>query len=216
MKLLKKLVLCAGLCLFVVQQGPMAQGVSTWLVLVVDRSGSIDDDELRLQRDAYVEILRDPEMASAFANASVAIVEFDSSAEVAVNWASATEAADAYARYRPVAPRGGTAIGRGLETALALLEGKTGDRIIDVSGDGRDNRDQILLAQTRKQALQGDIEINGLIFEGRSNDRVTRYFQEKVITGFTVTIGNLNDFADALRRKLRRELNLAEVTVSPS
>lgn len=188
----------------------MAQGVSTWLVLAVDRSGSIDDDELRLQRDAYVDILRDPEMASAFANASVAIVEFDNSAEIAVNWSSATEAAEAYALYRPVAPRGGTAIGRALETALELLEGKTGERIIDVSGDGRDNRDQILLAQTRNQALREDIEINGLIFEGRSNDRVTRYFQEKVITGFTVTIGSLDDFAEALRRKLRRELNLAD------
>lgn len=205
----KTLTLLIGLCLFAMPHLAAAQPVQIWLVLVVDRSGSIDDDELRLQRNAYVEILRDPGMTAAFANAQIAIVEFDNTAEVAVGWSSARVAADLYAAYAPVAPRGGTAIGRGLQTALELLDGKSGDLIIDVSGDGRDNRDQILLEESKSQAIKAGIEINGLIFDGRANGRVTRYFEEKVITGFTLTISSLNDFADALRRKLQRELNLA-------
>lgn len=210
----KHMTFCARIlvaCMLLVSNAAIAQPVTTWLVLVVDRSGSIDDDELRLQRGAYVEILRDPAMADAFASARIAIVEFDNTAEVAVDWSRAAEAANRYADYTPYAPRGGTAIGRGLQTALNLLVDKTGDRIIDVSGDGRDNRDQILLKDMRDTAIAADIEINGLIFEGRANDRVTRYYEDKVITGFTVTIANLADFADALRRKLRRELNLAKL-----
>lgn len=203
------LVVLAAVSLFAAAQTTNSQIAGTWLVLVVDRSGSIDDDELRLQRNAYIEILSDPTMAAEFADTRIAIVEFDSDAEIAVDWSTALEAADKYAAYAPVAPRGGTAIGRGLDAALSLLDGKPVERIIDVSGDGRDNRDQILLSETRAAAIRSDIEINGLIFEGRANDRVTRYYQEKVVTGFTLTISHLDDFEDALRRKLRRELNLA-------
>lgn len=190
---------------------PLAQARNSpaWLVLVVDRSGSISDEELSLQRAAYVSILRDPTMAEAFARTKVAIVEFDTTAEIVVDWTGATEASFLYAAYNPVAPRGGTSIGRGLEAALRLLEGRAGERIVDISGDGRDNRDQILLANVRAAALRGGVEINGLVFEGRSNARVTEYYKEKVVTGFTIGIGSMDDFLDALRQKLQRELNLA-------
>ncbi|MEL7464744.1 MAG: DUF1194 domain-containing protein [Pseudomonadota bacterium] len=186
-----------------------ATEVETWLVLMVDRSGSIDDDELGLQRSAYVEILGDPEIGATFAGARVAIIEFDTRAELVVDWSTFAVAAQRYAAYAPAAPRGGTAIGGGLQLALSLLADRPGHRIVDVSGDGRDNRDQILLADMRARARREGVEINGLVFESRSSDRVARYFEERVITGFVVTIDDLNDFADALRRKLRLELQLA-------
>lgn len=180
-----------------------------WLVLVVDRSGSISDEELRLQRGAYVSILRDPAMAEVFAGTMVAIVEFDTEAELVVDWTGATEASFLYAAYDPVAPRGGTSIGRGLEAAMRLLEGRAGERIVDISGDGRDNRDQILLEEVREEALRSGVEINGLVFEGRSNARVTEYYKEKVVTGFIISISSMDDFLNALKRKLQQELNLA-------
>lgn len=211
LRILRPLVACFWLT--TLASPVMAQTVSSWLVLVVDRSGSISDDELRLQRNAYVEILRDPQMADTFRSTRIAIVEFDNLAEVAVGWSTASAAADAYDAFAPVAPRGGTAIGRGLEEALALLQGKSGERIIDVSGDGRDNRDQIMLEDARNKALNANIEINGLIFEDATSDKVDRYYREKVVTGFTIAISNLDDFADALRQKLRRELNLAHLAV---
>jgi len=200
-------------CLFwALSLGPAwADKVSSWLVLVVDRSGSISDDELRLQRDAYIEILRDPEMAAVFDGARIAIVEFDNTAEVAVGWSTASAAADNYATFAPVAPRGGTAIGLGLEAALELLRGKSGERIIDVSGDGRDNRDQILLEEMRMYAVSNDIEINGLVFEDRSKDRVGRYYRDKVTTGFMLSVSDLDDFADAMRQKLRHQPRLCAV-----
>ena len=205
------LTLFIGVCLTAPTAVHSAPALS-WLVLVVDRSGSISDDELRLQRDAYVEILRDPAMAATCRYTRGAIVEFDNSAELAVGWSSAAAAADQYAAFAPVAPRGGTAIWRGLNLALDLLRGKTGERIIDVSGDGRDNRDQIMLERARNNARRADIEINGLIFEDANSDRVNRYYQENVVTGFTISISSLDDFAGALRQKLRRELNLARLT----
>ena len=177
MRLCHRMLLAA--CLLLAPWPAFAEAVENWLVLVVDRSGSIDDNELRLQRSAYVEILGDPAMAAAFAATRVAIVEFDNRPEAAVDWSTMPEAAERYARFAPVAPRGGTAIGAGLKLAMNLLEGRPGQRIIDVSGDGRDNRDQILLADMRARARREGVEINGLIFEGRSNDRVTRYYQEQ-------------------------------------
>lgn len=203
--LLRTLLACAAAL------APVAEAaeVEAWLVLAVDRSGSIDDDELRLQRNAYVEILSDPEIGATFAGTRVAIIEFDTRAELVVDWSTLAGAAERYASYAPVAPRGGTAIGGGLQLALSLLANRPGRRIVDVSGDGRDNRDQILLADMRAKARREGIEINGLVFEGRASERVTRYFEEKVISGFVVTIDDLSDFADALRRKLQLELQLA-------
>ena len=92
---------------------------------------------------------------------------------------------------------------------MALLRDRTGERIIDVSGDGRDNRDPLLLAEVRAEARREGVEINGLVFEGRASARVTDYFRDMVVSGFTLSIADLDDFADALRRKLRRELKLS-------
>ena len=53
-----------------------------YLVLLIDRSRSIDEDELRLQRRAYARLLNDPDVISALGEAKVAIVAFDSKAEI--------------------------------------------------------------------------------------------------------------------------------------
>ena len=42
-----------------------------WLVLLIDRSRSIDEDELRLQRRAYTRLLNDPAVISALGAAQV-------------------------------------------------------------------------------------------------------------------------------------------------
>ena len=41
---------------------PGAARADAWLVLLVDRSNSIDAGELRLQREAYVRVLTDPDV----------------------------------------------------------------------------------------------------------------------------------------------------------
>lgn len=176
-----------------------------WLVLVVDRSNSIDADELALQRRAYVSVLNDEVIVAALEKTSVAIVEFDNSAEVVVPWTDVRDAAAQYAQWHAAGARGGTGIGHGLRAALDLLQAKSGRRVVDVSGDGRENRDSVLLEQWRNDATAAGIRINGLVIGGRTLYDLKRYYQQNVANGFVMEIDDVADFRAALKRKILQE-----------
>ena len=127
---------------------PAAAALVDWLVLLVDSSGSIDADEYRLQHEAYITVLRDPDIGLLLEGAHVAIVEFAELPEVIVDWSADPErAAGAYeAHSRRVAwpgPASTTGIARALGLALDMLEDKPGRKVIDISGDGSDNVDGV-------------------------------------------------------------------------
>ncbi len=177
-----------------------------WLVLVVDRSKSIDERELALQRNAYIRLLSDDKVIQALGGAKVAIVEFDTRPEIVVDWSDPAAAALAYRRKSPDGPRGQTGIGGGLTTALALLAGKSGRLVIDVSGDGRDNVDHTLLAQARAAATRQAVEVNGLAIMNRETPDIDRYYSSHVVNGFVVAAEGPGDFQNALMRKLFYEV----------
>jgi Protein of unknown function (DUF1194) len=177
-----------------------------WLVLVVDRSKSIDDRELALQRNAYVRLLSDAGVVGALGGAQVAIVEFDTRSEIVVDWTDPQSAARAYQRRGPDSLRGQTGIGRALTTALALLAGKSGRLVIDVSGDGRENIDSALLAEARGAASAQAIEINGLAIMNDQAPELDRYYSASVVNGFVLPVGQRDDFLNALKHKLFYEI----------
>jgi hypothetical protein len=189
------LVLAAGL-------GAAPARAVDWLVLVVDRSNSIDDRELLLQRSAYVRLLSDKAVIRALGNARVAIVEFDSRPEIVVEWTDAASAAAIYERTPPLGLRGQTGIGRAITSALSLLVGKSGHMVIDVSGDGRENVDSLLLAQARAAASERAIEINGLAILNEETPDLDAYYSRAVVTGFVLPVEGRDDFYRALKRKL--------------
>ena len=191
-------LLCAGLA-------PPCLAVD-WLVLVVDRSNSIDDRELALQRNAYVRLLSDAQVIEALGPARVAIVEFDSRSEIVVDWTDPAAAALAYGRKAPDGLRGQTAIGSALATALGLLAGKGGRLVVDVSGDGRENVDHALLAQARAAATAQAIEINGLAIMNGEVPEIDRYYSGEVVNGFVLGVERGEDFLAALKRKLFYEV----------
>ena len=119
---------CLGLAF---AAGPAA--ATDWLVLLVDRSNSIDPEELRLQRQAYIHLLTDEAVVRALSDTQVAIVEFDSRTELVTGWTSAEGAAQRYSRRSPDGLRGQTGIGHAVELALGLLAGKKGRKVIDVN-----------------------------------------------------------------------------------
>ena len=177
-----------------------------WLVLVVDRSNSIDADELHLQRQAYVDVLNDGKIARALQDTLIAIVEFDNTATIIVPWTTARDAAAQYAAALTApSTRGGTGIGHGLGAALELLNEKQGRRVIDISGDGRENRDSVLLERRREAATASGIEINGLVLSGRTQYDLKRYYKQKVVNGFVIEIDDVADFHAALKRKILQE-----------
>jgi hypothetical protein len=177
-----------------------------WLVLVVDRSSSVDERELALQRNAYIRLLSDADVISALGPARVAIVEFDTRPEIVVDWTDPASAARAYRRKPPDGLRGQTGIGGALTTALALLVGKSGRLVIDVSGDGRDNVDHALLAEARATAISRAVEVNGLAIINRDTPEIDRYYSSDVVNGFVLSVERQGDFLDALKRKLFYEV----------
>jgi hypothetical protein len=177
-----------------------------WLVLVVDRSQSIDERELALQRNAYIRLLSDIDVIHALGPAKVAIVEFDTRPEIVVDWTDPAAAALAYRHKAPDGVRGQTGIGGALTTALALLVGKSGRMVIDVSGDGRDNVDHDLLARARAAATSQAVEVNGLAIMTRETPEIDRYYSSDVVNGFVLSVEQQGDFLNALKRKLFYEV----------
>ena len=195
--------------------------VSIELVLAVDVSRSVDDDEYDLQMTGIAEAFRHPEIIDLIGrHDGVAVTLFQWDEAVYRNrmipWrllrgpASALSfAAEVEVLERSPARRF-TGIGKAIEFGVLLIAGNefTGRQLkIDISGDGRDNIGSLPSAW-RQRARSLGIAINGLpILIDTFN--LDTYYREKVILGpdaFLEIATDYNDFARAFLRKLRREI----------
>ncbi len=201
------------------------------LVMSVDVSGSIDAEELQMQRDGYVAALTDPEVVRAITRGvlgriAVAYAEWGSYGHqrLVVDWALIDGAASAqsFAAALAKAPiRGGvgTSISGAIEFALPMF-GKNGfdgtRKVIDISGDGPNNSGG-LVNLARDRAAAAGVAINGLpIINDRPNRMdfpglpdLDKYYEGCVITGegsFVIVAGNFQAFGEAIRRKLILEI----------
>jgi hypothetical protein len=207
-----------------------AQPVDTLLVLCVDASGSIDDDEFAFQRDGYAEAIADPRILRAIASGrrgaiAVAFVEWGTpgAPRTVIDWMRIDGPASAAAlgasiKVAPRVRQTSNAIGDAIAHAHAMIRNSpiTAERaVIDVSGDGPDNRSHIPAAQARDAAVNAGITINALavLKEGsmlptRAEMLVASYTRD-VIGGpgaFLVTARDYPDFAQAIFNKLIREI----------
>ncbi|MCC7428483.1 MAG: DUF1194 domain-containing protein [Alphaproteobacteria bacterium] len=150
--------------------------VDVALVLAVDVSRSIDDDEARLQREGYRAAITDRRIVAAIQGGMVGAVGL-----VFMEWASASlqrvvvpwrridgmEAARAFADAIGAADRVAwprTSISAALDYSVRLLADcpyEATRKVIDVSGDGVNNHGRPL-ELARKDALDQGITINGL------------------------------------------------------
>jgi hypothetical protein len=205
------LAVAVGLAAAAAPGAPQAALID-WLVLLIDASASIDVDEYRLQHDAYVNVLQDPDLGRLLAGARIAIVEFATAPELVVGWTDdAGLVAQAYAghmrRTSGPGPANTTGIARALARALDMLEGKAGRKVVDISGDGPDNVDwiQAVWAQ-RERARAMQVEINGLAIPTPEEPTIDRYYGEHVITGFLEISREHADFERALLMKMHIEI----------
>lgn len=204
--------------------------VDVELVLAVDISYSMDEDELRLQRHGYAEALTSPEVQAAIANGTlrriaVAYVEWAGAAEqrLVVDWAliDGPESARAFADKllaQPYRRAYRTSISGALVFSAPLFDRNAFDgvrRVIDVSGDGANNQG-IPVEDARDEAVRRGIVINGLpILIKRPNfgnmdlAELDRYYEDCVIGGegsFMVPIKSREQFGAAIRMKLIMEI----------
>ncbi len=204
------------------------------LILAIDVSASVDAGEYRLQSGGLAAALRDIEVQTAFlarpdAPVSVAVFEWSGAdyQRLVIGWTSIETGAQldsmaAAIETNPVPPvQTTTGIGAAMFFAGDLFARGPActERTLDISGDGQNN-DWPRPEQVRIDPLLAGITINGLVIgadfpmdhELNPNrmGALTAYYRNRVIKGsgaFVVTAEDFEDFGNAMRRKLIRELS---------
>ncbi len=220
--------LCALLLGLATARASAETPVTLELLLAVDCSSSVDADEYRLQMRGLAAAFRDARVQEAIARngpegIAVAVLQWAGAygQERAIGWTRLRDAADAgtFAARIEASPRlaigGPTAIGPALIEAADWIgdNGFAGARrIIDVSGDGRDNEGASPIF-ARSAALTAGIVINGLAILNEERN-LAGYYAAAVTGGpdaFVETAEDYGDFARAMQRKLLREIGAAPV-----
>jgi hypothetical protein len=199
------------------------QLVDLALVLAVDASGSVDRVRFELQKQGYVAAFRHPRVIGAIQSGptqaiAVIMVQWTGPAlqVIAVPWTRISDAAsaNAFADRIAAAPRalfgGGTSISGAIDTAMALLFDnpfKAARRVIDISGDGSNNRGRSV-SQARDEAIAKGVGINGLPILALEPD-LDSYYRENVIGGpgaFVIAAKDFETFGEAILKKLIAEI----------
>ncbi len=202
------------------------------LVLAIDVSASVNDDEFNLQRQGTAQALREPTVMAAIDRApggiAIAVVQWSSITRQALglDWVSLHSSEDAltYANTIEAMPRripgGGTMIHSGLDFAGRMLEAAPGfarRRVIDLSGNGQSDDLERMLEARDRLAKEG-VVINALAIEEHHDD-LTSYFHQHLISGpnaFVITAEEFENFAEAMHIKLLREISGAIVSEGQS
>jgi hypothetical protein len=205
----------------------MAEAADVAVCLAVDCSSSVDFDEFGLMVEGYASAFAEPEVAQAIGagrrGAAAFAVLFWSgpgTTEVMLPWTvlRPEEAAGFGARMAALpraVPPGATALGEALGIAVEVTElarALAPRLVIDVSGDGRSNAGPPP-GPARDRAVAAGMTVNALAVLDEEPDLVA-HFAEEVIGGpgaFVMTAATYGDFADAILRKLLRELRGAPV-----
>ncbi|SHO59886.1 Protein of unknown function [Pseudoxanthobacter soli DSM 19599] len=210
-----------------------AETVDLELVLAADGSGSIDPEELKLQREGYASALTSPEVMSAIASnlhGAIAVLYLEwgapSSQDIVVDWMTIRTPADAdaFADRLRAAPRrsyGYNSISNAILFADRLMRENAAEglkRVIDVSGDGpniggapiREARDQVVAGGTVINALSvrraGSQTAGSMAWTGQP---LEDYYRDNVIGGpgaFVEIADETRRFTDAVRSKLVQEI----------
>ena len=204
--------------------------VDVVLVLAVDVSRSVDEDEARLQREGYRNAVSDPAVVEAIRGGMIgavglAYVEWAGAEyqKLVLPWTRIASQLDAtaWADRLAEAPRASlswTSISGALDfsrNVLAQAPYEATRRVIDVSGDGVNNSGGPV-EMARDRLVAEGVTINGLPIV---NDRPTfgrmppipldEYFRDSVVGGpgaFVIVAEDFHSFGNAVKRKLIREI----------
>ena len=192
---------------------------SVALALTVDVSGSINEQEYRLQMDGVAAALRDTAVSDALVSSQAALMLVQWSGanrqEVSVGWRRMLSSDDVedFAATVEVVPRAWAVYSTGIGNALLFTAAQfdavedCDRKVIDVSGDGYSNEGPAPLEISEVLALQG-FQINGLAIEGDEFE-LTEYYKHNVIGGeaaFVFTAETYADYPRTIWRKLLSEL----------
>jgi hypothetical protein len=197
--------------------------VALELILAVDTSASVDAREFELQIRGIAEAFAHPEVIAAIeslgsAGLAVTLVQWsvpgNSAMVLPFHQVHDARTAKAFGFLVGLAQRrgfsGSTAMGHAIDYCIYLLENNefAGERrVIDVSGDGRNNAPPDV-EPARDAAVRRGITINGLAILS-DDPRLDIYYKRSVIGGpdaFVEVADDFSRFAAAIRQKLIREI----------
>ncbi len=209
------------------QSGCSGGQVDLALVLAVDVSGSVNRQEYELQTHGIAAAFRKPDIVAAIqagrhGRISVNLMSWGDPdyEKLVTGWYNVSDAASAEA-FAAVAKGfegrtgGGTGIGVAIGYGITLIEtsGLTAIRkVVDVSGDGtemgeiREPRFTVTLAKAMREAH--GVTVNGLAIRNDVPD-LDQYYRDHVAGGpgsFVISISGYDDYAEAIHRKLLREI----------
>lgn len=204
------------------------------LVLAIDVSASVDRQEYRLQSGGLAAALRDVEVRAAFLSrpdlpVALAVFEWSGASyqNLIVDWTmvqderSLDRVAAAIEQNPLPAEQTTTAIGGAMLYARDLLARgpACAERTIDISGDGQNN-DWPRPEEVRHDPGLAGVTINGLVIGAdfpidhalnpNRMGALRNYYANRVIKGpaaFVEEAEDFEDFGNAMRRKLVRELS---------
>ena len=204
-----------------------AESVDVQLVLAVDTSGSVSEMRFDLQKRGYVSAFRSPQLLRAIqsgAARSIAATMVQWTGPVlqvvVVPWTVIRDETSMHAFADAIerAPRqlfgGGTSISGAIDYAMTLFpksQFNGGRRVIDVSGDGANNRGRPVTA-ARDEAVSAGASINGLPILALE-PFLDRYYWDNVVGGpgaFVIAAQSYETFAEAVLKKLVIEIASAE------
>jgi len=224
---ISKYIFIIFLSLFFYKDTIIAQNifVDLELVLAVDVSSSVDEEEYQLQVRGVAAAFRHPDVVAAIEGTggnglAVAMVQWsDNEEQVLVGgWHIIRNAADAaqYARIIKRSPRiiagGQTSIAGALSFSINEINNNninSNRKVIDVSGDGRANNG-IHPMNIRDIAIDQGITINGLVILNEE-PFLDGYFERGVIGGrggFVMIAEDYRDYAAMILQKLLREIGM--------
>ncbi|AJD44990.1 DUF1194 domain-containing protein [Rhizobium sp. SEMIA 4085] len=201
--------------------------VDVELVLAVDTSRSMDYEEVRIQREGYIEALKHKEFIDAVKGGltgRIVISYFEWAGYVVpgsvIEWQAIETQQDALdfankLEARPISTQRRTSISAAIAQGATMIVSSPYDgirKVIDVSGDGPNNSGDPVMS-TRDKALGVGIVINGLAIMLRPAEApsgLDKYYADCVIGGpgsFVLPVRKIEDFAVAVRRKLVMEIS---------
>ena len=200
------------------------------LVLAIDVSSSVEEAEYQLQMQGFAAAFRDSAVQAAIVSGPAGRI-----AVATILWADATtpkahgpwfvlagaEDAEGFASYMARLQRtveGGTGIGAGIAAGIRMFDRNAYQaprQVVDVSGDGRETPAReytVLIPMARAMASARGVSVNGLAIINEDPD-LAGWYRDNVIAGpgsFVIAATDFEDFAEAIRRKLIREIEHQE------
>jgi len=200
-----------------------AASVDLALVLAIDTSGSVSNDRMTLQIHGCAHAIENPEVIAAVragrhGRIAVTFVEWSSKdrQDQVIDWTLIEDkpSAQSFAARIMISDRsipGATSIGGAIDFSVRLFTEcgyRATRRVIDISGDGRDNDGDRDVTEARDDAVSAGITINGLPIPG-VEEELDRYYQENVIGGpdaFMIAADDFTNFETAILQKLVSEI----------